>query len=516
MKYKELKLQQSKSLLRMAWLLEVTFCTAGFFIAYSLSTQHLEIVNINTITSPDILIGLLVFGAVALIELSKIPAVNAFLLSNTLSTKIIAAVFLLIGCFLTFESMSNGLETNLNNREIKIDEKRSDVFSLNEKILLLSSEIEEIENLSSSDIHLSSKQNLDLALEPFNEQIEDLRKRELQLSRIKDSSLVSEYKRQIDNLKLSESETLLSFNASQKQLNDELMQLNKDEQNELSKAFLSGKIIKRFNDRREVLKEEKRAITSIYEEKRLLITEQLDSINQKLSELTAPSEASLTELASISKTILKLQSEKQKLIITSNAKLDKELLNAKESKLLINKKSLDRNKFETQLLEAREELSQASESSFIHRMTARVYGVSSPADLTEKQISIISLIFIFSISSVIAIAGPILAYCSMQLKIEPTEKRGALKRTFRRMLISLRRRLMKPKVVTNIKEVEKEVEKVIEVEIEKKVYETVEVPTPVEITRFVSVPVPTEIADLPLANGISSINGEATLLGGVK
>ena len=84
------------------------------------------------------------------------------------------------------------------------------------------------------------------------------------------------------------------------------------------------------------------------------------------------------------------------------------------------------------------------------------------------------------------------------------------------MLVSLRKRLTKPKIVTEIKEVEKEVEKIVEVEVEKKIYETVEVPTPYEVTKFVSVPVPTEISKLPLENATFTTNTNQSLLGGVK
>ena len=62
----------------------------------------------------------------------------------------------------------------------------------------------------------------------------------------------------------------------------------------------------------------------------------------------------------------------------------------------------------------------------------------------------------------------------------------------------------KPKIITEIREVEKEVEKIVEVEVEKKVYETVEIPTPYEVTKFVAVPVPTELKDLTFSKHLST------------
>ena len=99
---------------------------------------------------------------------------------------------------------------------------------------------------------------------------------------------------------------------------------------------------------------------------------------------------------------------------------------------------------------------------------------------------------------------------------ELNQSKSKLIPTIRRTFIALRKRILKPKIIKEIVEVEKEVEKIIEVEIEKKVYEKVEVPTPYEITKFVSVPVPTEIADLPLANNTGKLNGDSITAGSLK
>ena len=412
--------------------------------------------------------------------------------------------------------MSTGFEQNFTNRENDIRENRSIVIGLNEQINNISREIDEIENTSTEEIHLTSKKGLDTSLAPLNEQIKDLRKRELQLSSPRDSSQVKEYKRQIESIELSRSEALSNFIKSQDQLSKELLQLNQDEQKEISEALFTSKIIQRFHERREIIKEEKRLLLSNYTQRNKSSKKQIDEINNKLSALTEPSDYSLGELASISMTILKLQSDKQELINKSNKTLEKELRDAQNFKSIINKKKIFRNKFEGKLLDARKELSHASESYFIHRIASRVYEVPSLADLTEKQVGNISLIFIFTLATLVALAGPMLAYCSMSLKIERSTQRSKLKRSLRRMFVSLKKRLIQPKVVIQIKEVEKEVEKIVEVEIEKKVYEQVEVPTPYEVHKFISIPVPTELKDLPFANQVSNINDKKAYLGGVK
>ena len=516
MDYNEIKIKESKTLLNMAWLLEIIFCTTGLFIAFTLSTSHLEEVTLKTVSSPDILVGLLVLVAVALVELSKIPTVNVFLLSRTLSTKFISGLFLLCVCVLTFETMSTGLEQNVTNRENEIKDNRSIVINLNEQIANISREISDKESLTQEQIYANSKLNLESSLNPLNEQIKELRKRELQLSAVKDTNEIQELKRQIKGLETARSEALSSFNESLRQLNDELSQLNKDEQKEISDSMFTSKIIKRFQERREIIKQEKNDLRTSYEEKSAFYLKQIEGINTQLTLLTKPSQTKIDQLAEVSASILKLQSEKQDLIKSSNNMLERQLAEAKESISIVNQKKQEKNILEQELIDARKLLSESAEGSFIHRMASRIYGVPSAADLTEKQVGTISLIFVFSIALVVAIAGPLLAYCSMNLKIEKSSKRSTLNRSFRKMLVSLRKRLTKPKIVTEIKEVEKEVEKIVEVEVEKKIYETVEVPTPYEVTKFVSVPVPTEISKLPFENTTFTTNSNQSLLGGVK
>ena len=164
-----------------------------------------------------------------------------------------------------------------------------------------------------------------------------------------------------------------------------------------------------------------------------------------------------------------------------------------------------KNEVQKNLLEARKDLAQISDSSFIHRMAGKFYGVNSSADLTEEQIGSVSLFFVLSVAFVVAISGPLLAFCSMKIRIEKLIKqRKPLSSSMRKALLSLRRRLNKPKVVIEIKEIEKQVEKIVEVEVEKKVYETIEIPTPYEVTKFVAVPVPTELKDLTFAKHLNT------------
>ena len=111
----------------------------------------------------------------------------------------------------------------------------------------------------------------------------------------------------------------------------------------------------------------------------------------------------------------------------------------------------------------------------------------------------VSLIFIISVASIVAVSGPILAFLSVSNSIEQAnlKKKSRTRGTFRRMLIDLRKRLRNPKVVTRTEEKEVIKEVVKEIKVDRPVFNTVEVPTPVEVTRFVGVPVPTDPKNLP-------------------
>ncbi len=535
MNYQEIKNTESKTLIRMAWLLEIIFCSAGFFIAFTLSTSHLEVINVQTVASPDILIGLFVLVAVALVELSKIPLVNAFLLSKTLSTKIISGTFLFLICILTFETMTTGLEQNFTNREKPINESRLVVTGLNEQIDSLVREIDDMESITIDEINSSYKENLADSLAPIDAQIKDYRKRELQLSSSKESSQVVEYKRQIQALELTRSEEFDNFKTSLERLDKELLKLNEDEQKEISESIFKNKILQRYEERRRAIKEKEKLLLSNHKQFDEKNKNKIIKLNQELSQLTKPSDYSLSEKAIISAKILKLQTEKEALINSSKLAQDRELTDARNIKKLIDQKKIAKNKVEIDLLHARSELALASENSFIHRIAVRANEeIKSPADVTAEQAGTITLFFILSIAAVAALAGPLLAFSSMNLKIENPKKKASILRSFRKMIISLRKKIMQPKIITEIQEIEKEVEKIVEVEIEiekkiyetvevptvieieKKVYQTVEVPTPYEVQKFISVPVPTELKDLPFANNVSSINDKKVYLGGVK
>ena len=515
MDYNEIKIKESKTLLNMAWLLEIIFCVTGLLIAFTLSTSNLDTFSLQAITSPEILVGLLPLVAVALVELSKIPTVNVFLLTKSISTKFIAGLFLLCVCGMTYETMSTGLEQNLSNRVLHIKESRLLVNELNEEILNLDREINEIQNISVEDIRKSSEKGLKVTLFSYDDQIEQLNKRKTELTSAANSPQLNEYKRHLKDLETSQVNNAESYRNSLGQLNNELLDLNSDEQEQLDGAFFKNKIVDRFQERRDSIKLEKNQLLSEFQKQKSFYSQKAESINTLIAELIKPSRETQEKLKEIDLKIDLLESEKLKQIQSSSESMSVLIGNSELNQKDLKSLQINKNETQKKLLKARKDLAKASDSSFIHRMAIKVYGVNTAADLTEKQIGSVSLFFILSVALVVAISGPLLAFCSMKMRIERHANQSKpLSSAMRKALLSLRKRMNKPKVITEIREVEKEVEKIVEVEVEKKVYETVEIPTPYEVTKFVAVPVPTELKDLTFSKHLNTELIESNELAG--
>ena len=519
MENNENKIKVANFLSIMAWSFEITFCAIGLLIGFTISTSHLETKSFQAITSPEILVGLLPLVAVAFVELAKIPLVNVILLTRSILTKFIASFFLLYSCVMTFETMSIGLEQNQSNVSHSVKESRLVVNELKEEILNLDREISEIESISPEEIRINNEKGLKVTLSSYDDQIEQLNKRKVELTSAVNTPQLIEYKRQLKDIEISQAKGEETYRNSLEQLNNELSDLNSDEQEQLNGAFFTNTIIDRFQERRDSIKLEKNQLLLEFQKQKSFYSEKAESINAQIAELIKPSKETRGKLKEIDLKIDLLESEKLKQIQTSSDSMsvlmsDSELNQKNLKNLQINKSELQKD-----LLKARKDLAQASDLSFIHKITHKIYGVDSAADLTEKQIGNVSLFIVITIAFFIAVSSSSLAYCSMKIKIErQTNQRKPLSSAMRRALLSLRRRINKPKVITEIREVEKEVEKIVEVEVEKevekivevevvvekKVYETVEVPTPYEVTKFVAVPVPTELKDLTFSKHLST------------
>ena len=144
---------------------------------------------------------------------------------------------------------------------------------------------------------------------------------------------------------------------------------------------------------------------------------------------------------------------------------------------------------EQQLIQLSSEKASMANKNQIRRFAATWYGVSA-VDVTDKQEQFMTKVYVYSLAGLAALAGPITAIVALALQsIAAREKRkllGTSPRTIRdRFWISLRKFFIRAKHKrrqTVIKEVEVEIEKIVEKEVE----------VPVKEKEFVYIPILTD------------------------
>ena len=492
----------SKWMMRFAWILEIILCISGILIAFTLS--YIGVTGENKILSLDtkliLLVGTLPLIGVALTELLKIPLVTGFLYAKSWMIKCIAGTALTAICLLTFETMLTGQEQLFSLRADQIKTQKQDENRVIEKIQLIDNQIESISGLTPAQIKKEASIAINAQLSAINDQIDDLRARETKLITSNNSAEVSELLRQVKQLEKSKNMLIDEKRNNLEIINNEKLALNKDEQNEISNAgiFRKGSIENKYLQRRENLELRRSNIISGFNSDFDSINNDLTSLNKKIAKLSAPTETLKASLEVIAAQIIDLQNDKNRIIKSNNQQVELNVLEAKKSKAAISDLNKDRASLAEELNFIRDNLAIASGESFIHRLAAKIYGVKNLADLSEEQIGSIALIFMCSVAGVISLAGPLLTFVAVSIQIQEEKKPSkSIIRSIRFILAALIKRLRKPKLITEIKEVEVEKEILKEIEVEKIIFQEVVKPEPVEIPVFVQVPVPTDPKDLP-------------------
>ena len=499
MNYVELKQKQSQRLISFAWALEIIFCITGILIAISLSIVGLQDAELTNTEMIGIGMGFLPLFAIAIVELAKIPLVQGMLLAKSFLSKGIAALLLLLLCAMTFETMSTGLEQNIANREHTIKQNRLEVNELEQEIQLIDDKIMVLQDLKPEEIRLEEDANLKLSLSAIDGEIQNLKDRELEIRDSLKSTEIEELKRQLSGVEQAKSNETQFYKDQVAQLNNELLKLNEDEQFQLSKTIIGkNRLMDSFQARRDDIKLSMQDLKQTLDEKLVKLDRKITTINNKIIKLSSPDAETAALIANISSEISTLQSAKRDIIDDANERTNQRLdvAAAKEDQIigLMSSKSL----IKEDLAAKKNSLAKASEASFIHRLAAKIKGKNNIADLTEKDVSVIAMLFIFSIALVAAISGPLLAFLGTKNEIEESlVRKPVMKNALRKALLSFRKRMQKPKIIKEIKEVEVEVEVIKEVPVEKVVVNTVEVPKPFEVTKYVCVPVPKDASDLP-------------------
>jgi len=473
----------SNLMMRFAWGLEIILCLTGILIAFTLSYIGVSggEEGLSFKTKLILTIGMLPLIGVALSELFKIPMVTGLIYAKTIKVKTAALIALAAICVLTFETMLTGQEQIFSLRSEHINKHKIEVNKLTEQNNLIDQKIESISALSPSDIKQEAEASLSAQLQPINEQIDDLRKRELSLRSSNDSAEVQELLRQVEFHSETKSGISNTYRLNLQAFNNEMKELNKNEQSELDGAFLKGGIRNKYAERRADIKKQITDLESTYRADIKRIDLKIAALNNKVADLSQPSEQLQDDLKIIASQIMALQQDKNKLIKANNENVASLLQESKNSKAIIDELNIQKASITEELNAIRDLLALSANESFMHRLCALYYGVDNLADLTEEQVGNFALIFMMSVAAVVSLAGPALTFIAYSLHVQNDD---APKRfPMRAMAKSLIKRARSPKVITKIKEVE------VEKEVTKQV--------PVEIPLFIQVPVPTDPKDLP-------------------
>lgn len=493
----EMKLVNSRRFIWIAWALEFFFCAMGLLAAINMMLSGLEASEESLNNTLIIISGFLPFLVIGLLELTKIPLVQFILTSRFIITRILMLSLLSFFIFLTFENTFSSLEQFFKNVEHPIKQKRLEVKEINQDLILIAEEITSLTDLDPSKIRNDSMLEITPVLDLLEEEIGNLRKREVELQKVELSLEGKEILRQIEKLTFTKEEEIKNHNNEVLRLNNEILSLNKDEQNQLSETFFGKKrVMELFQARRDQIYSEIEILKLDNLKMKDKTNDLIFSLNEELKKLSSIDDNSKKDLENISSQILTLQEQKSAVLDKVNLEIDRKLDIYGNVEAKIN--SLENQQFilKEKLLDTKKSLALISENNQIHTLAARFYGAESASDLNEKDIQIFTLIIIWSLSIVCSIAGPGLAFAGTrgQMEILPiTKKKKPLAKFFKRMY----KKIISPKKIIIEKEVEKLVINSVEVPVEKKIFEKIEIPVPYEVTRFVAVPVPTDPNDLP-------------------
>ena len=232
------KNKTSSWMLRFAWAIEIILCLSGILIAFTLS--YIGVTGASKVLTFDtkliLLVGTLPLIGVALTELLKIPLVTGFMYAKSWMVKAIAALALTAICLLTFETMLTGQEQLFSLRAETIKVQKQDENRMVEKVHLIDSQIQSIGLLTPAEIKKEANAGIQAQLGAINEQIDDLRTRESSLTSSNSSAEVTELLRQVEQLEVSKGVLIKNHQILLKEIKNELLALNSDEQRELENS----------------------------------------------------------------------------------------------------------------------------------------------------------------------------------------------------------------------------------------------------------------------------------------
>ena len=519
------KTETGEKLISFAWILEYFFVAIGLIVALSITLSAIMTdegsIELSATEIVMLVPGLIVWFAVAFTELLKIPLTKGMIYAKNTFVKLGAACFLAGICFITFESMMMGLDNSMSMRQQQIDKKFSQIDDLNNKISIVDEKISFKPNTNENEISNELYASIEPQIASIDQQINALNIQISNLRNPSNSSEVDELKRQTNYL-VGENDKFTGLIASTNSSYDKKISQNKaNEISELTSVLFGKKEVKeKYEELRKSLIAERDQILSTYVEFIDKNNRKITTLNNKIAKLISINTQDQRLISDYTSKINLLTNQKSELYQNTNIEIAKRMAKADISQLELEQLQDQKMQLQSEKSDIVADLNN-SNSDIVLTIAKLLDGVDQYSDIKPNTINEASLIFIVSLSLIVALLGPVLTLVAMNNFLEEREpKRNSTLLAIRKFFVDLRKKIRKPKVITEV--VEKEIEKIVEVTkevpVEKVVKEVVEVIKPVEVTRYVGIPVPKHPEELPTleeAQAEEKIN-QQPILGGVQ
>ena len=484
---------------RAAWALEITAALIG--LATGLVLGYQASVNAGGVEAVSLLLASAPFFMVALAELTKIP-IATLLYAVSWFWKPILLVFLCCLALITFETVSMGLERAATLRQMPYNELVKQIGVLTAEKNSLAANVErlsgtdEIKDVQATiqqltDLAKTEQSNLRAQLDAIEQEIAggastasvlliQNQKKEAEESR---SKLIAEREKKIaDRMAAFESqrssfETRLfkaKSDGDQKLADDIQRQLNilKNPTPGITAEYADqiatlDAAIKDYDDR---LREVRQSAQKDAKTRSKELTAQRDSIEGQLTE----SDRKWSEQLQKARERL---SQAQATAASQDAEIAKD--QERQSQIGSELASLDGKRI---ILAGDDQ---------VRRLAGRIYGVK-PEEVKDEQAAFVSVVWFGSLAALAALAGPLTAMVALALQNlgSADHRESRLSRTFRRAIISWRRRRKPAKPVTKTETLTEE--KIIK----EILYVPVLTNDPAQVRAAISKGLPKEVSDL--------------------
>jgi hypothetical protein len=503
---------RDKSLYKTAWYCEYFAVAVGIYLAISLSVpglgespEFIDWINFGGI------ILILLFGA--FVELTKIPIIRAFNSSRGKSRRRGMIVLFALLSWFTFDNLYQGTEQFIHYREKPIEKQRQKLVFIQEDIAGISKKLESLNLKSEKEIFAESNQALEQELSSINQQIKNAELERANLSNPKDTPHVTELKNSRQSLEKKREIILQQKQDSTKSFNDELSILVKGEAEALKNASFmqKKKIANEYAERKTILEQRRTNEMKTFNKQMNQIETDLNNTNNQIGELIEEQIHPVAgKIAEIDLEIKKLRNSRSGLENNSQARREAVLAAVTTNRMEAEAFTADIEGLREELKDERNVFFSMAKENNIYRMGEKVFGKEHPAELTREEIALISMIIMITTAAILSMIGPACAYFSLEEREgerKPKQNTGfKLRRTFRHLMVNMIKRIRKPRIVTELEEVEVVKEVVKEVPVEKTVVKEVEVPKPYEVTRYVGIPVPKDPEDLIEINTVNELD----------